>query len=171
MKYLNLVFILCVISCGRRGECDVEQISKNVFDSLNVKGDFIMENQKHETDTLKIKDYFEIFETYENIGPMVHDECGHFIDYSYEFKKEIINIGIEKNETKLIFNAESMHMSNEYECDKNSNFANQILIVNGKYCEQSIFAKIGFKKFKIEYILTKNGDKWLPKKFIPKKSI
>jgi hypothetical protein len=171
MKYLILAFAFTFLSCGSRGECDVEQISKNVFDSIYVKGDFIMENQKHETDTLKIKDYFEIFATYENIGPMVHDECGHFINYSYEFKEEIINVDIEKNETKLIFKAESLHMSNEYQCDKNLNFYNQILVVNGKYCEQSIFDKIGFKNFKIEYILTKNGDKWLPKKFILKKTM
>ncbi len=172
MKYFILPLIICLISCGRKGECDVEQISKDVFDSNKIKGDFIMENQKHEIDTLKIKDYYEEFETFEKIGLLIeHQECGHFIDYSYEFKGEIINLDLEKNEKKLIFRAESFHMSNEYECEKNSDFKNEPLIVDGKYCEQTIFDKIAFKNFKIEYILTKNGEKWLPKKFIPKKSI
>ena len=160
MKYIFLLLTVCLISCDRKGKCNVEKISQSVFDSIYVKGDFVMANQKHEIDTLKIINYYDEFETSYNLGIMVHQECGHFIDYSYKFKEETINLGIEKNEKELIFKAESLHMVNEQRCDKNSNFENKPLIVDGKYCKSNIFKTIVIKNFKIELILTKNGDKW-----------
>ncbi len=170
MKYYILPLLICLISCGRKGPCDVERISKIVFDSTNVKVNFIMENQKHEIDTLKIMSYYDEFEMFRDIGLMIHQECGHFILYSYNFKGEIIHLHLEKNEDEMIFKAESLHMKNEYKCDKNENF-HEALIIDGQYCEESIFDKVAFENFKIKYILTKNGDKWLPKKMIPNKSI
>lgn len=168
MKYYILVLFIFLISCGRKGPCNVERISKTVFDSINVKGDFILENQKHQIDTLKIKSYNDEFETFRNIGLMVHQECGHFIYCTYDFKGETINLSLKKNEDEMIFKVESLHMKNEYECDKNANF-HEALIMDGQYCEESIFDKVAFENFKIKYILTKNGDKWLPKKIIPNK--
>jgi hypothetical protein len=158
------------IACGNK-ECEVQEIEKAIFNPINIKGDFIMVNQKEEIDTLKIEDFYEEFEKIQKRGLMVHQDCGHFFYYVYNFKGETINMDLEKNETKLIFKVTSLHMSNEYEINNNSKNFDRLLVINGRNCETSLFDKIVTKNFKINCFFMKNGDKWIPKKFIPRKEI
>ncbi|MFK7002080.1 hypothetical protein [Flavobacterium oreochromis] len=176
IRKLNSYKLFCFLifnvlsSCGNK-ECEVQQIDKAIFNPINIKGDFIMVNQKDEIDTLKIEEFYEEFEKIQKRSLMVHQDCGHFFYYVYKFKGETISMDLEKNETKFIFKVTSLHMSNQYEINNSSKNFDKLLVTNGENCDESLFNKIVTKNFKVNYFLMKNGDKWIPKKFIQRKEI
>ena len=100
-KYCCLLIILLIYSC--KTKCNVQQIEKSVLNINLLKGDYIIENQKKEIDSLVLIDFADELVNEKISSPMRHDVCGHFILYRYSFKNETIDLRLKKDEESYMF--------------------------------------------------------------------
>lgn len=169
-KYYCLFFVMAslILSCIRKEDCKIQPITPDIIDLSKLKGDFIYENQKGEIDSLILSDYSNVIRNQTISSLANHKLCGHFIGFDYAYKNEAIGFTLKKTEKHFEFSVNGFCVSkdismNEYEVKSDSLF-----VINIEKCDKSDFKILAFRKFKLEYFITQNGDIWKPIKFIPK---
>jgi hypothetical protein len=160
-----------MFSCKRKRDCNIEPISLDVMDTTKLKGDLIFENEKGVIDSLVLVDYHNGISK-ESIQTLMNKtDCEHSIGYNYESSNGngIIVASLEKNEDKKhSFSVSGFCMFKNFPINQNEVNSNSLLIVKVDSCENSKFKELAFRRFKLEYFITQNGDFWKPIKFIPK---
>jgi hypothetical protein len=171
-NYLPIfIIILFFLSCTRNTDCNIEPIRLNVIDTINLKGDFVFKNQLGENDTLLLIDHYNIFENITKKSLMTYVECGHGIGFNYDSseKKGTINISLDKNDkNEYVFSINGFCINQNIKMNQREVEKDSMIIINIKKCDESKFKTIAFKKFRIEYFITQDGNVWKPIKFLPR---
>lgn len=143
-KYCCLLIILLAHSCKK--QCNVQKIDKSVLNISLLKGDYIIENQKKEVDSLLLIDFADELVNEKISSPTRHDECGHFIFYRYSFKNETIDLRLKKDEQSYMFSifggtCDSKDIILNYQQIKQ----HSIIKINLKKCKESELKTLVFK--------------------------
>jgi len=174
MKKYYCLFVAIVIlvssSCVRKRDCNIEPISLGIMDTFNLKGDFIFKNQKGEIDSLLLTNYYKILTDQEIKAIANSEKCGHLIGFDYNSDKNgTLEISLNKSENKeYSFLLSGYCISKDFPMNQKEVNRDSMLIVKVDSCENSKFKELAFRKFKLEYYITQDGDIWKPIKFIPR---
>lgn len=158
-------------SCKRKRDCNIEPISLSVVDTTKLKGNLIFKNEKGVIDSLMLLDYHNGISK-ESIQTLMNKtECEHSIGYKYESNNGngIVVVSLEKDENKKYsFSVSGFCLFKNFSMNQNEVVKDSLFIIKVDSCENSKFKELAFRKFKLEYFITQNGDIWKPIKFIPK---
>ncbi|MDI5887631.1 hypothetical protein [Flavobacterium yafengii] len=172
-KYYCLFIVIAIFmsSCKRKRDCNVEPISLSVMDTTKLKGDLIFKNEKGVIDSLVLLDYHNGISK-ESIQTLMNKtDCEHSIGYNYESSdgNGIIVASLEKDENKKYsFSVSGFCLFKNFPINQKEVISDSLLIVKVDSCENSKFKELAFRKFRLEYFITQNGDIWKPIKFIPR---
>jgi len=166
-----LICIMGILSCSRRTKCKITPIKSNVIDINKLKGDFIFKDNEGKIDTLTLIDYYNIFNNITIKSLTTYEECEHSIGFDYDSnnKKGTISLGLNKNENneyQLLING--FCISEDIKMNESSATKDSLIIIHIRNCDKTDYKTIAFKKYKIEYFETKDGNIWKPIKFIPR---
>jgi hypothetical protein len=163
-----LVIFMC-LSCIRERNCKIVPISLEEMDSTKIKGDFIFKSKNGNIDTLSLIDNYNVLTNKEIKSPTNYVRCNHSIGFNYLSKNKngIINISLKKNEDKeYTFSVVGFCVDQDFILNQKEASRDSLLIIKVDSCENSKFKELAFRKFKLEYFITQNGDIWKPIKFI-----
>ena len=99
IKAVFFLFLIFFNSCSK--ECTLKRIPENVFELKKIKERNVL-IYKNETDSLIYTDEYNIYTKESYKGIMKLEECGHSKSYTCEFRKEPLQICLDKyNENNL----------------------------------------------------------------------
>ncbi len=166
-----LIGVTVFVSCLRQTRCILKPIELNAIDSIQMKGDFIFQNESGNTDTLALIDCYNIFKKVTEKSLMSYEKCEHSIGFDYDSKdkKGTISVGLHKNEkNEYQFSINGFCISHDIKMSHIDVEKDSLIIIDIQKCDESDFKTIAFRKCKIEYFETQDGDIWKPIKFIPR---
>lgn len=172
-KIIFCFYISLFTSCTEKNNCDIIiPISTNEFDVEGLKGDFVFENMNGDTDSLILVNSINVL-TDKSIKSIAnYEECGHLIEFDYEFKKVkgTVEIRVHKREDEQYdFSIGGICEKKKIRINKKEIIEDTLYIVKFEKCNYSEIKEIALKKFKIEYLITQSGDIWRPIRFIGNK--
>jgi hypothetical protein len=169
-KHLYILILFACFSCKSERECNIVPISLKEIDIKKFKGDFIFKSQKGNIDTLLLIDDYDVLTNKEIKSPTNFVRCNHSIGFQYLSKKNgIINISLKKKEDKeYTFSVVGFCVDEDFPINQKEVIKDSVFIIQVDSCENSKFKELAFRKFKLEYFITQNGDIWKPIKFIPR---
>lgn len=168
-KIKYYIFSFFFTSCITKNECNIRPITHEEFNINEYKGNFIFENQNGETDTLFLVNYINILTEKSIKSISNYEKCSHLIEMDYKLTKKngTLEIRLEKDENEnFIFKIGGICMNKELNFNKNDLKKDSIFIVKAEPFNKTRIKEIAFKKLKIYYIKTLDGDLWFPREFI-----
>ncbi|OWP83159.1 hypothetical protein BWK59_12030 [Flavobacterium davisii] len=162
---------MCFVSCLRKTKCNITPIRFNVVDTLQIKGDIVFENKLGNVDTLVLIDHYNILNEVTKKSLMTDIECGHSLGFDYDSSNGFgtISIGIKKDhKNEYTFSVNGFCISKEIKMSKKVAEKDSLITIDIEKCDKSKLKKIAFRKLKIEYFETQDGNIWKPIKFIPR---
>ncbi len=171
LKISVLLFLILLVSCSQKKTCNIEPIPSEIIDIKTIKGDMVFESKRGRIDTLVLMECNDGISK-EAINSLLNKtECAHTIGYKYDSKNNFGTIGVrlDKDESKnysLLING--LCFDEEITTDEKGIIKESTTVIKVDTCDISNFKEIGFKKFKIDYFITRDNDVWKPIKFIPK---
>jgi hypothetical protein len=170
-NYFYILVIFVCFSCIRERKCDIVPISLEEMDTKKIKGDFIFKSKNGNIDTLSLIDDYDVLTNKEIKSPTNYVRCNHSIGFDYLSKNKngIIKISLKKNEDKeYTFSVVGFCVDEDFKMKQTEVIKDSLLIVKVDSCENSKFKELAFRKSRLEYFITQNGDIWKPIKFIPR---
>lgn len=101
-KPLMIFLLLSLAGCGCESECEIEPISKNIFDINKIDSKDLIITSQNNTDTLKFIEKWDSYTETSFKGLMNYRECGHNKSYKYGFRNETIQVALNKNDQQVI---------------------------------------------------------------------
>ncbi|QYS88074.1 lipase family protein [Flavobacterium davisii] len=165
-----LIISIFLISCAQKKVCNVEPISSTLLNIKTIKGDLVFKNEKGKLDTLVLKESYNSISKHEIKTLMNKTECEHTIGYKYDSKNKFgtIALRLDKDENKnysLLING--FCFDEDISTDEIGLIKESTKVIKVDTCNLSNYKEIGFKKFKIDYFITRDNDVWKPIGNIP----
>jgi hypothetical protein len=165
-----LFLIMFLTSCVIKKDCNIVPISTAEFNIDKLKGDFIFEDSNGIKDSLILTNYINIL-TDNSVKSITNfEECNHLIELDYKLNRTLgtIEIRVQKKETdQYFFKISGLCIDKTFILKRNKIKGDSLYIVKVKECNYSEIKELAFRKFKIEYFITKDGNIWKPIKFTP----
>lgn len=163
-----LFIILIFISCGKK-KCNISLIDNTIIDTTKIEKSLVFHNESKSLDSLILSDYYNHNKKHKVKSLMSYIECGHSIGMSYEFRKESINLNLEKkSETEFMFSVNGFCFRKNIYMSIDEAKSDSLYVINMKdICHNNTELKeIGFKKFRPVYFITKNEEIWKAVQFL-----
>ncbi|MEW4925448.1 hypothetical protein [Algibacter sp. 2305UL17-15] len=156
-----LIFFSLLFSCSKK-KCKVISINQSIIDTTKIKRNYVFKNQSRGIDSLIVIDYYNYNKEQKTKSLMSYSECGHSIGLSYKFRKESINIQLEKkSKAEYVFSINGFCFREDFYMNEKEIKMDSLYVLNIEPCHNKTeLNEIAFKRFTPIYFVTKNGDKW-----------
>jgi hypothetical protein len=94
IKAVFFLLLICLNSCSK--ECTLKRIPENIFELKKIKEQNVL-SCGNESNKLIFTDEYDIYTKESYKGIMKLEECGHSKSYTCEFRKEPIQVCLDKN--------------------------------------------------------------------------
>jgi hypothetical protein len=139
------------------------------MDTTKLKGNFILQNQKGDLDTLVLLQCGNVIQTQSYKSMTNIEECGHTISFNYDSKKGFgtVSLWLQKDENEnytVLING--FCFDKELVMNEKNILKDSLITIKVDECDNSSFKEIAVRNLKFEYFITRDDNVWKPIEFI-----